>query len=235
MSTYTPTTYPNNRAIEDEELEWQDRNALEAIRVALGDPALKWHEIPSSSSYTLRRDVEYYAAPPCEYCWKSREEHLSAQEFEEIELELEARITRMSAEELEQYLADDEREHLYRAPANYSGAPINADDTYTAPTYAAPTGDGWMMSGDDDPIESDWCGRDQFVRAYRWDLYNVPLEELGKRLDELMIDGEHLEPMAGYLDEFGIHPSAMTTSSGDEWNMGGITPVFIAAEYLVLE
>ncbi len=106
-------------------------------------------------------------------------------------------------------------------------------DEECSPKYAAPRGDGWEISGDEDPIESEWVGSDQMVRAYRWDLFGVSIEAM-----EALIIANYweydIEPIAGYLDWDGIHPAVSITSDGMDWNQGGWSPVFIASDYLIL-
>ena len=106
-------------------------------------------------------------------------------------------------------------------------------DEECSPEYAAPRGEGWEITGDEDPIDSEWVGSDQIVRAYRWDRFGVSIEAM----EALIIanDWEYdIEPIAGYLDFDGMHPAVSITSDGMDWNQGGWTPVFIASDYLVL-
>ncbi|MCP4221890.1 MAG: hypothetical protein GY773_00925 [Actinomycetia bacterium] len=111
------------------------------------------------------------------------------------------------------------------------------------PNYAAPygpdplpgvveQGSGWERSGDEETIESDWCGDEVMVRAYRWDLYGVTIDQL--EWLALHNGWEGAEPMLGYLDSDGMRPSCSVMSDGMDWNRGGWTPVFIAADYVVL-
>jgi hypothetical protein len=107
------------------------------------------------------------------------------------------------------------------------------EDHQCAPEYAAPNGEGWEITGDEDPIESEWVGDEQLVRAYRWDQIGISIEAM----EALIIanDWEYdIEPMMGYLDWDGMHPAVSITSDGMDWNQGGWTPVFIASDYLVL-
>ena len=108
------------------------------------------------------------------------------------------------------------------------------EDHQCAPDYAAPRGDGWENSGDEDPIDSEWVGSDQQVRAYRWDLFGISIEAMEALIKLNYWDESEIEPIAGYLDWDGMHPAVSITSDGMDWNQGGWSPVFIASDYLIL-
>ena len=106
------------------------------------------------------------------------------------------------------------------------------------PNYASPQDTeqmGWMRTGDEKVLESDWSGTDQMVRSYRWDLYRVDLETLGLLAYQNLWDGGHAETLMGYLESDGLHPSCSMTSGGEEWNQGMWTPVYIVSDYVVLD
>lgn len=130
-------------------------------------------------------------------------------------------------------------EYLAQEPEiDEDGETIESEDLdpdYCHPDYAAPRGEGWERSGDDEPIESEWCGRDQFVRAYRWDRSGISIEAMGDLIDENLWDADSAEMLGGYLDFDGMHPAISITSDGMDWNQGGWSPVFIATDYLVID
>ena len=112
------------------------------------------------------------------------------------------------------------------------------------PDYAAPRGTEdlvWERTGDEEVIESDWSGPDQMVRAYRWDLFSVTLEDLETLADLNLWDPDSgdVEPLAGYLtDSSGLprlHPACSIVSDGMDWNQGGWSPVYIVSDYVVLD
>ncbi len=149
---------------------------LTIIRLALGSDEIQESEIPSDTTFTVRRDVEY--------------------------------------------LAD--------------GSGIETDPNWCSPEYAAPSGEGWERSGDDDPIDSEWVGSEQLVRVYRWDRFGVSIEAMEALIKLNYWDESEIEPIAGYLDEDGMHPAVSITSDGMDWNQGGWSPVFIVSDYLIL-
>ncbi len=108
------------------------------------------------------------------------------------------------------------------------------EDHQCSPEYAAPRGEGWEISGDEDPIESEWVGSDQMVRAYRWDQQAISIEAMEALIKLNYWDESEIEPIAGYLDWDGMHPAVSITSDGMDWNQGGWSPVFIASDYLIL-
>ncbi len=107
-------------------------------------------------------------------------------------------------------------------------------DQECSPEYAAPSGEGWEITGDEDPIDSEWVGSDQMVRAYRWDLFGVSIEAMEDLIKLNYWDESEIEPIAGYLDWDGMHPAVSITSDGMDWNQGGWSPVFIGSDYLIL-
>ena len=142
--------------------------------------------------------------------------------------------------EVLRHMTEDTPSSLLRPDATFT---VRRDVEYIAsedcsPNYAAPQDSeqmGWMRSGDEEVIESDWSGSDQMVRAYRWDLYSVNLDTLGLLAYQNLWDSGSAETMAGYLDADGMHPSCSITSDGMDWNQGGWTPVYIASDYVVLD
>jgi hypothetical protein len=112
---------------------------------------------------------------------------------------------------------------------------LGDDDNWVRPDWAAPQGSGWQRSGDEDLLESDWVGSEQRVRAYRWDLFSVDLETLAELASANLWDANSAEMLAGYLDETGVHPACQILSDSMDWNVGGWSPVFIVADYLVID
>lgn len=112
-------------------------------------------------------------------------------------------------------------------------------DRDCSPDYARPDGEGWERTGDDEPMESEWCGSDQMVRAYRWEKTVTGLDALWGAIRETCNDSPHSwEPLAGMLADFGdgphTYPCAQRVNDGMDWNRGGWTPVFIGADYLTI-
>jgi len=139
-----------------------------------------------------------------------------------------------------EHMTEDRPSSLLRPDARFT---VRRDVEYLSeedchPDYASPDNweeMGWMRSGDEEVMDSDWSGSDQMVRAYRWDLYGIDLETLGTLAYQNLWEPDSAEPMLGYLDHTGVHPSCQMVSDGMDWNQGGWTPVYIAADYLVLD
>lgn len=103
------------------------------------------------------------------------------------------------------------------------------------PNYAAPHGEMWERTGDEEPILSEWdADGETMVRAYRWDARDLSLSELEDIAFSNGWDGRHWEMLAGYLDYGGIFPAASEISGGESWNTGYWSPVFIVADYVIL-
>ena len=142
--------------------------------------------------------------------------------------------------EVREHLTSDTPSSLLRPSATFT---VRRDVEYLAeedchPNYASPQDweqMGWMRSGDEEVMESEWSGGDQMVRSYRWDLYAVDLETLGLLAYQNDWDPVLAEVMMGYLDSDGVHPSCSISSSGMDWNQGGWTPVYLATDYVVLD
>lgn len=108
------------------------------------------------------------------------------------------------------------------------------------PDYAAPAGSLdraliWQRTGDDETLDSDWSGSDQMVRAYRWDLFGLTLEDLQYLAEINIWSPSDAETLGGYLDWDGIHPSCQILSDGMDWHIGGWSPVYLVADYVILD
>ncbi len=96
--------------------------------------------------------------------------------------------------EVLRHMTEDTPSSLLRPDATFT---VRRDVEYLAeedchPNYASPRDSeqmGWMRSGDEEVLESDWSGTDQMVRSYRWDLYRVDLDTLGLLAYQNLWDG----------------------------------------------
>lgn len=211
--------------------DWEDYElALGIIAKALGTdlpPETLLGLVPEDATFTLRRDVEYIARDPeLGHVWEIAT-------FTGTKVCSECHLLPLDSED-----ALSICDGPYGDYSPNIAAPYGLGGTYPGNIVPGVTPEnlyGWERTGDDDAIESDWSGSDQYVRAYRWDWHGVTLEQLEDLARANDWDPEYGEPLMGYLDEYGVHPAISFTADGMDWNVGGVTPVYIAADYIVLD
>lgn len=184
-------------------------DALAIIRIALGSPDVTADDIPPDAVFGLRRDVEYVATPG----------HINREVYH-------------GSGDLaapRNYTAADSRDRTdTREPLEWVRTSETDDDP------------GDPETGEWEPLESQWVGSEVMVYPFRWDVTVTGLAQLARGLSDLDAYPNGWEQLGGYLDTDPvdgiprIFPAASYTGDGADWNIGGVTPVFVYADYLII-
>lgn len=116
----------------------------------------------------------------------------------------------------------------WREGDTFAGYAI-VDASYLEPVkpewiFSGPVPEGLLLTEED---EGDDCEYAEFgvVLHRKWS-GPMSAEALVKLRSDFLLDESESEPNLGMLTEFGWLPGDRYMSTGDEWNVGGWTPIF---------